>query len=181
MEVADFADRAESFVVLDRRWRYGRWWQEFPAELNHGLAITVRKKAEMPDLYKAAGQNVQEEAADELHGVQGHLFDLIVILRISPSKAHATILKAQQPPIGNRHSMGISRQIPQDLLRSTERMSGVNYPRPRARRSGHGEGSRAVGSRCAGRPGSPAWLPVVSDRPLIRAETRRPRETEFRR
>ena len=94
MEVADFADRAERFMVLDRRWRYGRWWQEFPAELNHRLAIAVRKKAEMPDLYKAAGQNVQEKAADELHGVQGHLFDLIVILRISPSKAHVTILEA---------------------------------------------------------------------------------------
>ena len=82
----------------------------------------------MPDLYKATGENVQEKAADELHGVEGHLFDLIVVLRISPSKAHAAILKAQQPPIGNRHSMGVSRQIPQDLLRSAERRLGVDHP-----------------------------------------------------
>jgi len=128
MEVTDIADRAERFVALDHDWRYGRWWQEFPAELNHGLAIAVRKEAEMPDLYKATGENVQEKAADELHRVQGHLFDLIVVLRISPSKAHAAILKAQQPPIGNRHSMGVSRQIPQDLLRSAERRLGVDHP-----------------------------------------------------
>ena len=128
MEVADFADWAERFVALDHGWRYGRWGQEFPAELNQGLAIAVRKKAKMPDLHKAAGQNVQEKAADELHGVEGHLFDLIVALRISPSKAHATTLKAQQPPIGNRHSMGVSRQIAQDLLRSAERRLGVDHP-----------------------------------------------------
>ena len=82
----------------------------------------------MPDLHKATWQNVQEELADELDSIQGHFFDLIVVLRISPAEAHATVLQAQQSSIRNRHSMRISRQVPQDLLRPAERGLGVSHP-----------------------------------------------------
>jgi hypothetical protein len=34
----------------------------------------------VPDLHKATGENMEEEASDELHRIQGHLLDLIVVL-----------------------------------------------------------------------------------------------------
>ncbi|MBZ5622607.1 MAG: hypothetical protein LAQ69_28320 [Acidobacteriia bacterium] len=48
----------------------------------------------MPDLYEAVGKNMEEEAPDELHRIQGHLLDLIVVLRIPPAETHAAVLQA---------------------------------------------------------------------------------------
>src|SRR5438309_9956579 len=84
----------------------------------------------MSDLYKPAGQHMQKEPADELDRVQCHLFNLIVVLRVSPTEADPSILQAEQSSVGNGYSVGVSCQIPQDLLWATKRGLGVNHPFP---------------------------------------------------
>src|SRR5215467_7186728 len=48
--------------------------------LDHLVSIAVGKESEMSDLYESAGEHMQEEPADELDRLQGHLFKLIVVL-----------------------------------------------------------------------------------------------------
>ena len=59
---------------------HSKWWQEFAAVLDGLLSVAVGKKSEVPDLHKSTGQHVQKKPPDELHGIQGHLFHLIVVL-----------------------------------------------------------------------------------------------------
>ena len=47
---------------------------------------------------------------------------------VLPAKAHVTILKRNQALVGDRHAMDITRQVLQDLVRSTKGWLGVNHP-----------------------------------------------------
>jgi len=127
-EMADFTNRAERRARLHDGDLSRGWRQELAATLDHRFAVAVGEESEMSDLDEAAGEHVQEEAADELDGLQGHLLDLIVVLRVSPAEADPTIFQAQQATVGNRDAMGVSRQIPQNLLWTAKRWLGVSHP-----------------------------------------------------
>jgi hypothetical protein len=46
----------------------------------------------MPNFDEAAGQHVQQETADELDGIQGHFFALVMVFRVPPAETYATFL-----------------------------------------------------------------------------------------
>ena len=79
MEVAYPANWTDRLLALDDDWQCSRRRQEFPAPLDHNLPMTVREKAEMPDLHKATGKHMEKEAADEFHRIERHLLDLIAV------------------------------------------------------------------------------------------------------
>lgn len=78
--------------------------------LDDRLSIAVGQESKVPDLHKSAGQHMQEKPPDELDGIQGRLFDLIVVVRIAPAKPHVAIVQPQEPAIGNRHAVRVPRQ-----------------------------------------------------------------------
>ncbi len=71
---------------------------------------------------------MKEEPADELRRLQGHLFDLVAVLRVSPTETNLAIFQAQQATVGNRYPVRVSRKIPQDMLWASKRRLGVNDP-----------------------------------------------------
>ena len=79
MEVPYTANWADGFLALGDEWQWSRRWQEFPAPLDHSLPMAVGEEAEMPDLHKATGKHMEEEAPDELHRIERHLLDLIAV------------------------------------------------------------------------------------------------------
>lgn len=80
MEVPYPANGADRFWALGDEWQWSQRWQEFPAPLDHSLPMAVGQKTEMSNLHKATGKNMEEEAPDEFHRIEGHLLDLIVVL-----------------------------------------------------------------------------------------------------
>jgi hypothetical protein len=60
--------------------------------LDHLFTIAVGKESEMSDLDETAREHMKEEPVDELRRLQGQLLRLIVVLRVSPPEADATIL-----------------------------------------------------------------------------------------
>lgn len=53
-----------------------------------GFSIPCAEDAIMPDFNEAIRQDVEEEAANELGCIQGHEFDLIVVVAISILEGH---------------------------------------------------------------------------------------------
>ena len=94
------------------------------------LAVGVGEKAVVADPMKARGQHVQQEAAHELIGLQGHGFvaRASVFAVVLPAEGDATIIEGEKPRVGDRHPMGVARQIGENLLRSCERALGVDDP-----------------------------------------------------
>ena len=84
----------------------------------------------MSDAVEAAGQNVEEETADELGGVERHglepvaAFDPVVL----PFEGHARLVERKEAGIGDRDAVGVAREIGEDGLPSGEGSLGVNDP-----------------------------------------------------
>src|SRR5215469_11466765 len=82
----------------------------------------------MPDLHEAGGQYMQEEASDELHRIQGCLFDLVVVFGVPPAKSDAALFQAQKSSVGNGHAMRIPCQIAEYLLGPAKRRLYMTDP-----------------------------------------------------
>ncbi len=74
----------------------------------------------MPNAYEASGEYMQEKAAQELIGGNGHLPFLIAVYVILPAEGHVFAVKAQQPMVADCNAMGIASEIVQDVFRSAE-------------------------------------------------------------
>ncbi len=54
-------------------------------------AIAVSEQAEVADLDEARGQDVEQEAADELDRIEGHDLDAVVVFRVAPAEAYLAV------------------------------------------------------------------------------------------
>ena len=102
--------------------------QELSAQGEFLFPMRISQEALMPDAYESAGQDMQQEAAYEFMGLQGHVLLLIAVLVIPPAKSHLAILKTDQPVVGNGNAMGIAAQIVQRLMGAAKRGLGINHP-----------------------------------------------------
>jgi len=97
------------------------------------------------DAVEALGQDVEQEAADELvrrerHGLVAIApFEPIVL----PCEGDAVVVGRDQATVGDRDAVGVARQIGEHGLRSGERSLGVDEP-PRRPERGE-EGGEGIG------------------------------------
>ena len=117
-----FGHRSTVFSV---RWSGS---QELATEGEGGLAAEVGHKAEVTDANKALGQDMQQEAADELLGVEfENAFD-IADLAVEPTKLNVLSIKGQQSMVGDGNAMGVTAQVAEDLFGSAEGRFGIDDP-----------------------------------------------------
>lgn len=90
----------------------------------------VGEKSVVTDAMKAIGQNVQEEAADELVAVERHgaIAVYAVVSVILEFERDAGAVKFEKPAVGDGDAVRVARQIGQDLVWSGERPLGVDHP-----------------------------------------------------
>ena len=85
-----------------------------------GGATGVAEEAEMTDAPKSLGQDVQQEAANELVGVERHRLGFAAGAIIFPSKPHGAIVAIEEPAIGDRDAVRVAAEIVEHLLRAAE-------------------------------------------------------------
>ena len=82
-----------------------------PAQGEGLAAVTVGEQSEVADLDEACGQDVEQEAADELDRVEGHDATAVVMPGVSPAEAHLSVVEAEQPSVGDGDTVGIAGQV----------------------------------------------------------------------
>ena len=103
----------------------------------------------MADTVEAAGQDVQEKAADELGGVERHglepaaAFDPVVL----PFEGDAGVVEGDEPGIGDRDAMGVTREVGENGLGPGEGSLGVDDPLGPARSREDGVEGALVGEQ----------------------------------
>ena len=102
--------------------------EQCTAERQFLSARTIGQKAELPDAHKAAGQDMQQKASDELRRFQSHDLRLIAARIVLVLETHAALFHRQQPSVRDGDPMGIAGQILESLLRSTEWRFGEDNP-----------------------------------------------------
>jgi len=110
-------------------------WSGFDSEQCSGFgevlsALAVGKEAVVPDAVKPWRQNVDEEAADELGGFEGHRLVAVLLLGpvVLPLKNDAVLIEADETRVGNRDTVGVAGEILQDGGGSCEGGSGIDVP-----------------------------------------------------
>ena len=105
------------------------------------------EQAVVADAMEAAGQDVQEKAADELGGVERHglepvaAFDPVVF----PFEGDALVVERDEPGVGDGDAVGVAREIGKHGFRPGEGSLGVDDPLGAAQRRERGVEGSLVG------------------------------------
>ena len=92
------------------------------------FAEAVGEQAVVTDAHEASGQNMEEEAAQELLGIEGHDALLVAVGMIPPKETDALTVEGGEAVVGDGHAMGIAAEMTQDMSRATEGRAGINVP-----------------------------------------------------
>ena len=91
-------------------------------------AVSVSQQAEVADLDEARGQDVEQEAADELDRIEGHDLGAVVVFGVAPAKAHLAVNEIEKSAVGDGDAVSIASQILQHMLGSAEGRLGIDNP-----------------------------------------------------
>ena len=73
-----------------------------------GDASAVRKVAVMADTMETVGQDMEQEAADELAGIEGHHLPLVMVAIIFPEEADPAVGESNQAAVGDGDAVGVA-------------------------------------------------------------------------
>jgi hypothetical protein len=116
--------------------------ERFAAALEGCTSSAVGEDAERADAHQSAGQDVKQEAAQELMGGNCHDLLLAAMGIDSSADGDAIVLKGHETMVGDGDAMGIAGQIVEHLFRAAEGRS-----RLRAISSGGASGAERTPKR----------------------------------
>jgi hypothetical protein len=85
------------------------------------------------DADEATREDMQQEATQEFIDGKSQESLFILVSRVSPTERDLVIQEGDEPAIGNRNAMGVSAEIAQHLIGSTERRLAVDHPSRRVK------------------------------------------------
>jgi hypothetical protein len=102
---------------------------EFP------LSATIGEEAVVPNPLEAFRKHVHQEPADELLRSERHCLALVIVAIVLPDETHSPVLDVEYALVADSHTVGISRDVPEDGLWSVKGSFGVDDPLRAAQRS----------------------------------------------
>ena len=90
--------------------------------------MSVGEDTVVADSDEAGGEDVEEEALDELEGRQRHCAGLVVLLRISVLEGDPVPFQVEETAIGDGDAVGVCAEVLYDVFGSTEGGLAVDIP-----------------------------------------------------
>src|SRR5215471_980577 len=120
---------ATIFGVIARRSRVG-YGEEPAGQCNVVGPFGIGEEAVVTDAMKSVGQDMDQEAADELVGVERHKLIASVALGpvILPFESDALAGEGDEPAVGNRSAVCVAGKIGEDGVGSAKRSLGIDDP-----------------------------------------------------
>ena len=95
-------------------------------ERQESSAPPISQEAEKADADKAAGQDVEQEAAQELLRIERHHSLLITVGIILPAESNLVTVEGHEAMVGDGYAMGIAGEIAEHMMGTAERWLGVD-------------------------------------------------------
>ena len=92
------------------------------------FAEAVGEQAIAADAHEAFWQYMQEKAAEEVHGVEGHDALLAAVGIIAPEEADALPVEGGDAVVADGHAMGVAAEVAQHMFGSAEGRLGMDVP-----------------------------------------------------
>ncbi len=102
--------------------------QQLAAVSEDGFSMPIGQYTEVSDFDKAFGQDMGQEASEELKNWQRHRFELIAIFAITIAEEDVIVFHSQDAIIGDGDTMGVSSQVGEHLFRSAQGRFAVDVP-----------------------------------------------------
>jgi len=80
----------------------------------------IGQEPERADADKAAGQDMEQEAAQELFRTERHHSLLITVGIILPAESNLIMLESHEAVVGDGHAMGVAGEIAEHMMRTAE-------------------------------------------------------------
>ena len=127
--------------------RGGEHGEELAAPGELGLASAIGEQPEVADAHEAIGDDVEQEAADELGRLQRHHLEAVAVGVILPPEVDDAVSVADEPFVGERDAVGIAAEVVEDLIGAGQRLFGIDHPGgfPQVREPGREGGGRGQG------------------------------------
>ena len=105
---------------------------------------------------EAAREHVQEEASDELTGVERHHLDLVAVRVVAPAEPHSFAVEVDEAVVGDGAFVGVAPEVGEDVGGAGERRLGVDDPLVRLQETfRHSNARVSSGSSSPGMRSSP--------------------------
>ena len=108
--------------------RHGLLGEQALTEGQESGAPAIGQEAERADADKAARQDVEQEAAQELLRIERHHSLLITVGIILPTESNLVMLENQEAMVGDGDAMGIAGEIAEHMMGTAEGGLGVDDP-----------------------------------------------------
>ena len=92
------------------------------------LAVAAGEEAEVADAVEVFGQDMEQEAADELFGGEGQGLEAAVMAVVPPTEADLTVLDGEEAVVGDGDAVGVAAEVVEDLVGAGEGGLGVDDP-----------------------------------------------------
>jgi hypothetical protein len=103
-------------------------WQERATEGQPFLSMAIGEESEVTNAMEAVGQGVEQEAPDELVGLQTHGLYGAVVAIVLPGEADMVVVAGLDAAVGDGDAMGVAAEIGENLRGSAEGLLGVDDP-----------------------------------------------------
>ena len=108
--------------------RHGLVGEQALTEGEQSGAPAIGQEPERADADKAAGQDVEQEAAQELLRTERHHSLLITVGIILPTESNLVMLESHEAVVGDGHAMGVAGEIAEHMMGTAEGRFGVDDP-----------------------------------------------------
>jgi len=105
---------------------HGLRGEQLPAKFESLGTEAIGQKAAVTDAHETFGQDVEEEAAQELRCGEGHLALLVARSVVLPAEGDPLAVKADPSMVGDGDAMGIAAQVAENLLGASESRLGID-------------------------------------------------------
>ena len=102
--------------------------EQFAAAFQGGTPSAVGEESEVPDADKATGQDVKQEAAQELMGGNGHDLLLAAVGIVPPTEGDAIVFEGHEAMVGDGDAVGVAGQVVENVFGAAEGRLGVDHP-----------------------------------------------------
>jgi len=102
--------------------------EELTTDAEVVFSVSVGQQAEVPYPDKASRQDMEEEPADKLLGLEDHGLLAVMICIISPEEGNLAVPDGEEAVIADGDSVGISTQVLKDPLGAIEGRFAIDDP-----------------------------------------------------
>ena len=117
-------------MIVERRLG-GLGWRPIEQAAAEGellLAVAAGEEAEVADAVEVLGQDMEQEASDELFGREGQGLEVAVMAVVAPAESDLTVLDGEEAVVGDGDAVGVAAEVVEDLVGAGEGGLGVDDP-----------------------------------------------------